>query len=256
MATQFQLLGSLTVSHDGIDYTPTPPKVRQVLALLLTRAGGVLSTEALIEELWGDTPPPSAVTTTQTYIYQLRKRFHRYGLCGSKDTMISTRANGYVLHVDPEQVDVHVFEQLVRKGRTAAGLDRHREASTFLHQALELWTGRPLDNVAHGRQLQAHAVHLTEARTRAVELRIESDFALGLHRELIGELRSLVAEQPLNEWLHGKLITSLAASGRRSDALTAYQRLRTVLDEELGLQPSPDSQRLQYEVLNDISLAG
>jgi len=122
--------------------------------------------------------------------------------------------------------------------------------SKALRRALALWRGPALADVTLGRALEAHVIHLEEQRIRALELRIQADMELGLHRELVGELRFLVATNPLNEWFHRQLIWTLGHCGRRSEALQAYQQLRRTLNEELGLDPSPDLQRLHQEVLS------
>jgi DNA-binding SARP family transcriptional activator len=248
---QFKLLGPLEVLDNGHIRTPTPPKVRRVLALLLLRAGQLVPINALIEELWEEDPPVSAVGTTQTYIYQLRKRLDRRGVTGDGNEWLVTKPPGYVMALYPNQIDANTFEALTRQGRQLLVGGRPAEAGTVLRRALDLWTGPCLGNVSLGRLLGPHAVHLEEQRMRALELRIQADAELGRHRELIGEMRSLVASHPFNEWFHGQLIVALSRSGRRGEALQAYQNLREVLGSQLGLDPQPDLQSLQLEVLTN-----
>jgi DNA-binding SARP family transcriptional activator len=247
----FNVLGSLEMQHDNHVCTPTAPKVRWVLALLLTRANQVVGVETVINELWGDAPPRSAVTTAQTYIYQLRQTFRR--ILGDKAAgeLLTTRSPGYLLRIGPEACDATRFERMVEEGRVALDGGFYAEASRQLGEALALWRGAALGDVPAGRVLEAHVAHLEEMRLQALELRIQADLSLGRHRELIPELRSLVAAHPLNEWVHGQLINALNLSGRRSEALQAYQNLRRVLLDELGLEPSRQLQRLQRMVLND-----
>ncbi|GAA3343116.1 AfsR/SARP family transcriptional regulator [Amorphoplanes nipponensis] len=246
---KFNVLGPLEVTSEGTDRTPTPPKVRRVLALLLLRANQVVSVDALIEELWGEHPPMSAVTTAQTYIYQLRRSFNRHQVAPQRPEWLVTTAPGYLMYVDPEQIDAHSFQTMSWQGRQLLDNGRTAEAAAVLRRALDLWRGPALANVLTGRLLESHAVHLEEERLRTLELRILADAELGRHHELIGELRSLVAAHPLNEWFHGQLIAALSRCGRRSEALQAYQNLRVLLHDQLGLDPQPELQRLQREVL-------
>jgi DNA-binding SARP family transcriptional activator len=225
------------------------PKARQVLALLLLRANHVVSISALVEELWGEQPPASAVTTAQTYVYQLRKMFERSGYRGAEHEPLATRPPGYLLRVRQDQLDVDVFVRLVQQGRLLLQSNRFSEAADRLRRALELWRGSALANVAQGPLLRGYVADLEEQRMRAVELRIQATAALGGYRELIGELRILVSQYPLNEWLHSQLIVALHAAGRRGEALQAYHHVREILTDQLGLDPSPALRRLHHEVL-------
>jgi DNA-binding SARP family transcriptional activator len=247
--TKFMVLGPLEITDQDRDIGPIAPKLRQVLALLVLHANRVVHIDLLVEELWGARPPKSAVTTAQTYIHQLRK----ITLSQPSDAFgsrIVTKAPGYVLYIDPKQVDSFVFQRRVWQGRKNLDNGDATEAARVFRQALDMWRGPALADVAPGRILEAQVVTLEEQRLRALELRIQADLQLGLHRELIAELRSIVASHPLNEWFHGQLIAALSRAGRRNDALQAYQHLRTTLSSELGLEPSPELQRLQREVLS------
>jgi SARP family transcriptional regulator, regulator of embCAB operon len=246
----FKVLGALEILDEGEICTPSPPKVRQVLALLVLAGNRIVHMDSLIAELWGDEPPKSAVTTVQTYIYHLRKLFAGKNLSPSGTNLLDTRSPGYSLQTADHQVDARVFERLVAEGQVLLEAGRHQHASQVLTRALDLWTGPALANVQPGSVLQPYVVHLEEQRISALELRIQADMELGRHRHLVGELRSLVAAFPLNEWFHAQLITSLSRAGRRSEALQAYQNVRIVLKEELGISPSPDLQRIQQHVLS------
>jgi DNA-binding SARP family transcriptional activator len=213
---------------------------------LLLRANQVVNIDELIEELWDGKSPKSAVRTTQTYIYQLRRFIEKERLGGE---LLITQAPGYVLRVQPGQLDVEAFQSLTCQGRRHLDNGCPDRAADVLRHALDLWRGPALTNVPQGRVLEALVVPLEELRLQAIELRIQAELHLGRHRELIGELRSLIAAHPLNEWFHGKLILALAKAGRRSEALLAYRSLRSVLAEELGLEPSPEIQRLHHAVL-------
>lgn len=246
---KYEILGSLNIVHDGRACTPTPPKERTVLALLVLRANQVVLMDALIRELWGEDPARSAVTTVQTYIYHLRKLLAREGIEREGRVVLESRARGYLLRIGPGRLDAEVFQMLLDEGRRHVESGRPEQGAAVLGRALDLWKGPVGANVTFGPALRAHALHLEEQRLRALELRIQADMDLGRHRELIGELRYLVGLNPLSEWFHRQLILALSRSGRRGEALQAYADLRRILSEELGLDPSPDMQQLQRSVL-------
>lgn len=245
----FEVLGPLEVIREDRKCTPTAPKVCRALALLLLRANYVVSTDALIGELWGEDPPRSAVTTTQTYIYHLRKSLDEDGSAPSENDILVTKPPGYVLRVEQDHLDAGVCERLVADGAKLLEAGEPQRARECLERALSLWRGPALANIDCGSLLEAHAVHLDELRIRATELRIQADMELGKHRALVPELRSQVATHPLNEWLHEQLITALAGSGRRGDALDAYQDVRRILRDQLGLEPNQRLQTVQQEIL-------
>lgn len=245
---RFTVLGPFEVTSDDGGCTPSAPKVRQVLALLVLRAHQVVSIETLINELWDDDPPRSAVTTAQTYIYQLRRIFSQLRTAeGTRDSIV-TRPPGYLLDVADSQIDASRFTTLVETGRVLLSTDVEYAAQT-LREALSLWRGPMLTNVTCGPLLCSYVAYFQERYTSALELRITADMKLGRHHDLIAELKSLVTEYPLNEWLHAQLIIALAKAGRRADALQAYQKVRRLLDVELGLEPCTDLQRLQIDLL-------
>jgi DNA-binding SARP family transcriptional activator len=247
---RFKLLGPLEiVMDDESTVILSASKLGQVLGLLLIRSNEIVSVDSLLQELWGDEPPRSALTTLQTYVYHARRMFAREGFAATR-TLLVTRPRGYLIEVEPDEVDAKVFERLVKQGRALLDESRTEEASDRLRTALDMWRGPALASISVGEVLQAHVAHLGELRIRAVELRIQAEKQLGRHRELIPELRSLVVAYPLNEWFHGQLINALYRSGRRAEALQAYQNLRRILKEELGVEPTAEIQRLQQEVLN------
>ncbi|MEO3930631.1 AfsR/SARP family transcriptional regulator [Micromonosporaceae bacterium B7E4] len=246
---RFRALGPLEIVHGGRECTPSAPKVLQVLALLVLRANQIVHMDTLIEQLWGEHPPRSALTTIQTYIYQLRRFLERNAFVGNGEEIVVTRVPGYILRVDPRQIDLQRFEQLAAIGRDQFRQGQYAEAARHLRAALALWTGSPLANVHLGGQLAGYVANLQEQRRAVLHLRIQSDIELGLHRELIGELRSLVVLHPLDEWLHGQLIRVLDRSGRRSDALMVYHGLRHTLDAELGIPPSAEIQEIHQRLL-------
>ncbi|MGW7537847.1 AfsR/SARP family transcriptional regulator [Amycolatopsis sp. NPDC054798] len=246
---EFRLLGPVHASENGRHCTPNAPKVRQVLTLLLARANQVVNIDTIIDELWGDHPPRSAVTTTQTYIYQLRKMFiARLGKAPGEHR-IETLQPGYLLHVGPDELDVTVFDRLTAEAQRRQSAGDLHGCLDHTAKALALWSGNALSNVEAGRILQSYSTHLEDRRIDANELRIEAGLVLGRHRELIPELRSLVAAHPFNEWFHAQLIYALNKAGRRAAALEAYQSVRTLLADELGLAPSGKLQQVHQEVL-------
>lgn len=247
--TEFRVLGGFEVLSGERVCPITAPKLRQILALMVLSANQLVHLDVLIDELWREGPPKSAVSTVQTYIYQLRKIIAQEWLDESETDLLATKPPGYVLRVRPEQVDANVFRRLAEQGRDQLKNGRCEEAKATLGRALGMWTGSALADVTLGRVLMERVVPLEELRLHMLELRIQVDLQLGLHRELIGELRSLVAAHPLNEWFSGQLISALSRSGRRSEALEVYQALRGSLNDELGLEPGPELQRLHQEVL-------
>lgn len=246
----FTLLGPLEIRRNGRDYAPTAPKVLQLLALLLLTPGRAVHIDTIIRELWSGEPPRSVRTTMQTYVYQLRKVIDRHRLGLHPEKMLVTKPPGYVFRVSPAQVDVFAFQQLCQQGKDALSVRDYPAAARDFRLALSLWSGSPLANVECGPVLSAFVVDLDEQQRAALHLRIQAELAGGMHRELIGELRSLVTTNPLDEGLHSLLMRALNASGRRSDAMATYHGLRTVLNRELGVEPCDDLQRLYLELLS------
>ncbi|XVQ90286.1 BTAD domain-containing putative transcriptional regulator [Microbispora siamensis] len=230
--------------------TPSALKQRTVLALLVTHRNRVVPVSTLIEEIWGEAPPKSAVTTLQTYVYQVRKLFAAHAGRHADDILI-TKPLGYVAAISPEDLDLTVFERHLARGQAALEAGRAEEASAALHAALALRRGEALTDVQRGARLSAQAARIDEAMLRALVLRVEADLRLGRHHELVSELRALVAQNPLYEDLYAKLMVALYRSERRSSALEVYHELRHSLNQELGLDPSPALQRLHQDVLLD-----
>lgn len=251
---EFKVLGATEVRCGRHDCTPAPAKLRQVLALLLLRADTIVPMETIIEELWGDEPPRSAVPTAQTYIYQLRKSSGDQVAPQHRHDWLLTRPPGYQLRLAESRLDSTLFESKVRRARGALEGGRPGEAAELLQQALALWAGPALVGLTKGRHLDAHAFHLEELRMQALELSVQAGFAIGRERQLVGELRALTGQYPLNEWFHGRLIAALAICGRRGEALRAYHDLRHLLDRELGLGPSGEIERLHANILRDLPL--
>ncbi|GAA0896669.1 MULTISPECIES: AfsR/SARP family transcriptional regulator [Streptomyces violaceusniger group] len=248
---RFNLIGPFEiVTDDGRIHHPGTPKVCQTLALLLTRPNEIITAESLIQELWGERPPRSALTTLQTYIYHARRMFVNERLIDPDRSLIVTSPPGYAIQVDNDKVDIQVFEHLVNHARTLLADGDATSALRTAERALELWRGPALANFPVGDVLTGHLAHLDELHIRAYEIRIEAKDRLGQHRESIAELRRLINDYPLNEWFHSRLIAALGTTGRRAEALQAYQNVRRLLADELGLEPSLELKRLHLRLLN------
>ncbi|MFJ3232140.1 BTAD domain-containing putative transcriptional regulator [Streptomyces sp. NPDC086787] len=231
-----------------VPYTPRAAKLRVVLGLLLVRGGEVVSVEALTDELWQDDPPRTATTTLQVYISQLRKQLNAAGDGFGREALV-TRQPGYVLRVDPEDLDLTRFESLHASGRRALESGDFARASAVQRQAIGLWRGPLLSDTPHGPALDAAAVRLEEAGVAALEQRIRADLELGRHRELVAELQAVTARHPLREEFHGHLMMALFRAGRQAEALRAFGRLRQTLVDELAIEPGPALQRLHRRIL-------
>jgi DNA-binding SARP family transcriptional activator len=235
--TEFRMLGPLEVlAADGEPLVLGGQKQRAVLALLLLRANQVVSTEFLVDALWGEHPPRTATTSLQNSISALRK------LLGPD--VLATRPPGYRLAVEPESVDLYRFERLVASAR---GLDPE-ERSERLGEALALWRGEPLAEFAF-EAFAPELRRLEELRPAVLEDRIDADLACERFAELVPELDGLVRQYPLRERLRGQLMLALYHSGRQADALRVYQDTRLELRDGLGLDPSPRLQELHAQIL-------
>ncbi|MFC4565142.1 BTAD domain-containing putative transcriptional regulator [Nocardiopsis mangrovi] len=245
---RFNILGSLEIfTSDNRPLQLNAPKTRQLLVLLLIRNNAVVGVDTLIEELWGDEPPRSALTTLRTYIHNIRRLLAEDPASAGRD-LLATRQAGYVLLVDDDRVDAKVFEQLVESGRARLEGGEPEAGARDLRAAVALWRGPAIANDRFGGVLGAHAIHLEEMRIQAIHLRITAEKALGRDQELIPELRSLAVSHPYNEVFHAELIESLCRSGRRAEALQAYQRLQSNLHRDLGIAPAPEIQRLHAKL--------
>jgi DNA-binding SARP family transcriptional activator len=224
----FRILGPLEVLDNGEALDLGGPKQRALLACLLVHANEVVSTDRLIDALWDEEPPETAHKALQGHISQLRK------LLGSG--RLETKAPGYLLRVADEELDLVHFRLLIEGGQPK--------------EALDLWRGQPLSDVAYSGFAQAEIARLEELRLAAQEERIDADLAAGRNGALVGELEALVREHPLRERLRGQLMLALYRSGRQAEALEAYQDGRRALTEELGIEPGRELRELQQRVLN------
>jgi DNA-binding SARP family transcriptional activator len=245
---QVRLLGPFELIIDGeTTVALSAPKLRRVLMLLVLHAGRVVSMSQFISELWEDRLPPSARTTLHTYIYQLRQLLGRVG--ETSGVSLERTADGYLLRLPPECVDAHRFTALVAQGRARLAEGQTLLGIQTLNEALSLWGAASMAESNLGSVLHAEAVRLEELRRAAVEERIEAELNLGQHHQAVGELLGLVASNPTHEGLQAKLMLALYRCGRRSEALDAYRRARSVLRNELGLEPCTGLRQLHDHVL-------
>jgi DNA-binding SARP family transcriptional activator len=248
---EISLLGPLEVLKNGAVITPSAPKLRRVLSILVIHANEVIRRERLVDELWDDDPPTSVTTTIQTYIYQLRKQLRLTVTPepGGAVAALHTAPNGYQLTLDPAGLDFARFAAMAERGQDEVRIGKLSAAGRTFSDALRLWRGPALVDVPLGPGLRAEAMRLEEMRANVLERRLDVDLQLGRHQELLGELTSLAAHEPTNERYQGMLMLALHRSGRRGDALRVYQRTRAQLADDLGLDPSNDLQQLQRAVL-------
>jgi DNA-binding SARP family transcriptional activator len=241
--TDFRILGPLEVAHDGEAVRLAGSRQRALLAILLLHAGEAVSTDRLIDELWGDEPPDAGPTALRVRISQLRRAL------GPAGDLLVTRPPGYALALTPEQLDLRRFERLVEEGERSLRGEDAAAAAESLRAALDLWRGPPLADFRYMPFAQDAIARLEELQLAAIELRIEADLALGRHARLAGELPALVRRHPLRERLSGLLMLALYRDGRQAEALDAYRAARSRLVDEIGLEPGPEMQELQRRIL-------
>jgi predicted ATPase/DNA-binding SARP family transcriptional activator len=235
-------LGPVRAVRDGRELGLGGPKPRAVLALLLMDAGRVVPAEYLAEVLWRGTPPPGAAKTLRSYVSRLRPLLY-------PEAALVSQGGGYAIRVQPDQVDAARFERLVAAGREALGRGEAAAAAGRFGEALALWRGRALADVAEVEPLALEGARLEELRLVAVEGRAEADIERGLAAEVTGELERLVAEYPVRERLWRLLVLALYRAERQADALAAYRRARQLLAEDLGIEPGKDLRALEQQVL-------
>jgi DNA-binding SARP family transcriptional activator len=235
---EFRILGPLEVVRDGEPVELSAPRLRTTLAILLLNANRVVSVDELADALYAGEPPVTAVTQVQRRISELRKLLG--GAAG-----IETRPPGYVLQLAPGQLDLHHFERLSAE---AANVDSGR-AAELLREALSLWRGTPLADLAYEVFAQAALARLYELRLDALERRLDADLSLGRHGAVVAELEELVAKEPHRERVAGQLMLALYRCGRQADALATYRRARTALVRDLGLEPTPALRELEAAIL-------
>ena len=216
---------------------------RALLAYLLLRANEPVRAEAIVSALW-TSPPRTAGKIVQIYVSRLRR-----ALGPELERLVRTEPHGYRLAVAREHVDLHRFEDVVDAGRDLLRAGDAEQAAATLRDALGLWRGAPLADLAGEPFVAAEVARLEDLRLGALEDRIDADLACGRHARVVGELEALAASQPLRERLHGQLMVALYRCGRQADALGAYTRTRHRLVEQLGIEPGPELKRLEKAIL-------
>lgn len=222
---------------------------RSLLAALVVRANEVVSSDRLVDELWGEQPPGTATTALHGLVSQLRKALEPERPSGAAGSVLVTRFPGYVLRIDPGALDAARFEQLFGDGRDALDAGEASRAATLLRAALALWKGQAFSGADDAPLVHAEAMRLDELQLQALEERIDADLALGRDDDLVSELAALVEREPLRERLRGQLMLALYRSGRQADALALYQETRIMLAARLGIEPTPRLRELEQAIL-------
>jgi DNA-binding SARP family transcriptional activator/class 3 adenylate cyclase len=248
---EFRILGPLEVLDEGRPVILPGGRARVLLALLILRAGEVVSTERLMDDLWNEDPPPTVQTALQGLVSTLRKRLEPHRGAGAAPTVLRTVGSGYLLAVDALSLDANRFKALLDEARTL----RMTERGPTLRRALALWRGPALADVGDAPALQREVAVLEDLRRGALEERIEADLAGGLAGELAPELERLVDEHPLRERFRSQLMLALYRAGRQAEALEVYRSGRQTLVDELGIEPGPGLRHLEQAILRqDASL--
>ena len=239
-----RILGPLEIDVAGARVEIRGGKQRELLAVLLIQNGDVVSADRIIDALWGESPPPSALKTVQALVSRLRSTL------GAASGVLETHGHGYRLYLEPDQLDAAAFRMRLEEGRRALARGDASAAAELLRAALALWRGPALAEFRYEDFAQSEIARLDELRLAALEERIGADLELGRHDELVVELEGLVAEQPLRERFRGQLMLALYRAGRQAEALSTYQEGRRALAEELGLEPGEGLQRLERQILD------
>ena len=251
----FCILGPLEVFDDGRAVPLGRVKQRALLGLLLLHPNETLSTDRLIDELWGERPPASAANALHARVSRLRRALAGHNGSASAELVV-TRERGYELRLDPERLDSHRFERLVAEGRSELAAGRRERAVSAFERALSLWRGAPLADLADEPFAQSEIARLGDLRVVALEQLFEARLALGRHADVVGQLETLIGEHPYREGLRAQLMLALYRCDRQADALQAYQDARRTLIEELGIEPGERLRELERAILvQDPSLA-
>jgi DNA-binding SARP family transcriptional activator len=241
VALEYRVLGPLEATVDDQPVVLGPPRNRALLVLLLAQANQVVPSTRLIDELWGEDPAPSAANILQGAVSQLRKAL-------GKDA-IETRGTGYAVRVEPNQLDVHRFERLAAAGSAALETGRFDEAAASLAEALGLWRGEALGDLAGEDAVYQVAARLEDLRLIVRERMLEAELGRGRHADVLPDVQALAREHPLRERPHGLLMLALYRCGRQAEALEAYRTTRAHLVDELGIEPGPALQELEQQIL-------
>ena len=249
---EFRVLGQVEALEGGERLKVAAGRQLALLALLLVHANQVVSTDLIIDELWGDDPPDSGAKTVAFHVSRLRDALapgrSRAGQPGRDGEVLTTEGGGYRLRVEPDGLDAARFERLAAEGRAFLPADPEA-ARARLAAALAEWRGTPYAQVDDEAFARTEIARLEELRLRAQEDAVDADLALSRHAEVIEPLRALVDEQPLRERTRAQLMTALYRAGRQAEALRVYADGRTVLADELGIDPGPELRRLEGWIL-------
>ena len=239
---EFRLLGPLEVRDDeGRPLDAGPPLQRALLAMMLLHVGSVVSVDTFIAGLWDGDPPSSAERSVHATVSQLRKRL-------GPGVRTERTGSGYRLDVATEAIDLTAFERLSSEGRSALARGKSTEAADMLGRAMALYRGRPLLEFIDRPFAGVHALRIERLISSTEEDFVDAQLAIGRHDESLTIIERLVREEPLRERRWGQLMTALYLSGRRVDALEAFQRARHTLVGELGLEPGPELRRLEADI--------
>lgn len=248
-AAAIRVFGKLTILFPGQSLEIGPPRRRAVLALLVMRAGSVVSIPTILEGLWGTDLPGHAVTTLQSYVSRLRKLIAQRPLADGSELTLQYRSHGYVLDTAPENIDAVRFEQLVTEGLTAERRGDRSRAFALLSASLQEWTAPPFEDLSEYDFAHQEAQRLSQLRLSAVEGRAEAALRLGRSGEILPDLEVEAAQHPARERLVGLLMQAQYRDGRQADALRLYDRTRGYLSMELGVDVGPELRRTHEEIL-------
>jgi DNA-binding SARP family transcriptional activator len=241
---ELRILGPLEVWTDGGPKLDLAGKPRALLAVLLLHANEAVSTDRLVDALWGAEPPDTSGKALHVYISRLRKLLGPEG-----KALLVTRPPGYALDLGRHELDLHRFERLRAEANRAMAQSNPAQAEARLREALSLWRGPPLADFAFEPFAQNEIARLDELHLAALEEWMDALLALGRHADAVGELEALVAKHPLRERLRAQLMLALYRARRQAEALDAYQAARRELVDELGIEPSPELQELERRIL-------
>ncbi len=242
---EFGILGPVEVRLAGQLVEVPGASQRVLLARLLLDADRLISREQLLADLWVS-PPSTGLSALYQRIAQLRQALEQ---AGAGRDVVQTRGTGYIIELGAHRLDLHRFEDAAGDADEALAAGRHADAAASLREALELWRGSPLAEFPEAPFAAAAGARLEESRLAALEKRLDADLALGHHLNVVGELEALAAEHPFREGFTAKLMLALYRAGRQADALEAYQDVRQVLVEELGVEPTAELQHLERAIL-------
>ncbi|RGD57615.1 AfsR/SARP family transcriptional regulator [Kitasatospora xanthocidica] len=250
VGVRFNVLGPLEVLSDGTDVPIRGLQQRALLGVLLLRANSVVGINEIVAALWGDDRPSTARKMVQNSVAGLRRTFQAVGEPADGKPALNTTVPGYVLRIEPEQLDLTEFHELVTLGRARLAAGDWTRASELLRRALGLWRGPVLADVSDAGLTWPELAALQGTRLAVHEDCIQAELAMGRDRELIGELESMLEAEPTRERLVAQLMVVLYNCGRQSEALDRYRRTRDLLADRFGLEPGRDLRRLQRAILS------